>query len=274
MNEQNAISQFIPTIELSPPKLPSGGKCYPRNVKVSYRGYLFGEIQNFNASKNLSLADILKRTLDGIAVSGMAKESLTFPDVLYIGVLRKLSSVGTSEFSIKHICKKCGTVNERRFGYVDLSFNDMEFEGEALELQLSNNKTFLLSPLTVGDVLKLKSGYASKFRKEDLSGDRIANFSIMVRNAEFDEVYKELYNLTDIDDRDALLEIDKIFNHDLKPLEVVCSNDKCKFEDKLVIEGREALIGPFRGGRTADRNRVRVIKRTEPQSLSHQVDGV
>lgn len=264
-----------PTLKVPVSVLPSGGKSYPSRVEINYRGYTFGELQNLNTSKGMHVLEILSKALDGFDIEGMSKTDLTFPDCTYLSILRKLSSIGANDVEIRYVCgaSKCGHVNSHVFTQMDIQFTDMEFEGKSIEMELSNGKSYSMSPMTIGDAQMLKSGSLSKYHKDkDLLRDKVALLAIMCRNHSFDETYSDFSRTTDAKDYDALEDIEKMFYHDIKPLTATCS--KCGRNNTVSLEGREQLIMPFRERGKTDRNRFRVVPRDECKPLPLEEDGV
>jgi hypothetical protein len=264
--------QFVPWIELPVKNLPSGGKCYPEGTEISYQGYLFGDLLMINASKGWDVMKRLEEASKGIKSNKVSVEQLTFPDIVYLSMLRRMSSLGSSEFETKYICRKCNKPSSKVFSQMDVSFNDMEFEGETLEVILSDESKMRFSPLTFGDAKRLHNGTASRFKKENLSSDTTAVYAIMCRNMPFDDAYNKIYNISNSDDAEVFNVMNEMFGHDLKPLTSSCNN--CGHENKLVLEGRDSLITPFRRGESTTGPRISVIKRTKPKPLSHEADGV
>jgi hypothetical protein len=258
---------FVPTIAVTPDKLPSKGKCYPDGVQIRYRGYLFGEVQQINASKGNSFIDMLKNSMAGVEVTGMQKEVITLPDAMYLSILRKLSTVGSNEFKLKYACRHCAEINERVFTQMELQFNDLEVDATSVAVTLSNGVEYVFSPLTFGDTVRLAEGKISSLKKGNLLSDRTANYAAMCRNLTFDKAYTSLFNISSQDDFEILEEIDKLFRHDLKPLIGKCA--KCEKENSLVLEGRDSLITPFRAGGETARDKLRLIKRPASEPVSN-----
>ena len=96
---QDNSQQFnmMPLVEVT--QLPSGFIAYPEGVKISYRPYVFGEIKKFNQS-NMSKLNAYELAMQGVVVEGMPKDDITFADMLYIALLRKISSLGDTSFSV------------------------------------------------------------------------------------------------------------------------------------------------------------------------------
>lgn len=256
MTEEN---KFIPEVELDISKFPSRGICYPTGAKLKYRTYTFGEIRKVSSSNSGTLESI-KLTLSGITADFNTND-LTLMDCLYVGILRKLSTLNTIKFEVPYICTKCKESSKGYFTQDDIEFRDLSDDITGLPLVCNVNKKDLhFSPMTVGDYLKLLSGTYDSVYKEG-KVDRVAAQAITVKNMEFKEAYEFLYGLTNPEDVEVLTEIDKLLLHDIKPLKASCTNQiegkTCMGENSIKLEGREALISPFRKSEKSVRNRIR-----------------
>ena len=72
--------------------LPSRKLQYPKGVRVYYRPYTLGELLKIN-QYNFDEVELYEFILDGIKVTGMEKEDLTYYDVVYLGWRRKTASM-------------------------------------------------------------------------------------------------------------------------------------------------------------------------------------
>jgi hypothetical protein len=261
-----------PRVVITLDRLPSKGKCYPPDAIIEYRGYLFGELQELNNSKGLSLVDIFEKAMSGIHTLRLPKDDITLPDATYLTIARRLSSLGTNDFEVKHKCVSCGTVNSKQFNQMDLDFDDLQIDGKGIELTLSNEKVYYFTPLTYGDFKKLLNNTISSVIKGDLARNPTAIYASMVRNHKFDEAYTDFYNLTNYDDIEDLKKVNTLLGHDLKPLQYDCV--KCGTANSIKLEGRDSLITPFRDERHTHRERIRIVTTPKLEPVSHQATGV
>lgn len=252
---------FLPEITLDISKLPSRGVPYPKDAKLKYRTYSFGEVQKSSIS-NMTALETVKTALSGIETSGFDKHLLTLFDILYIGVLRKVSSMSDLKFEMPYVCRTCNKTTKSIFTHNDIEFKDMESIVTELPLIVEiNNREVHFSPMTVKDFMALHGGRYSKYLK-DGHVDKLAVHTLMIRNMEFADAYKFLEGINDPEDIEMLQEVDKILLHDLKPLKAKCtekddSGEVCGSENSLKLEGREALLQPFRGRAESRRAKIR-----------------
>ena len=261
-------------IEILPSKLPSRGLAYPLDAKISYLTYTFGEVKSASIS-NLNILSALERTLKGVKASFDVKK-LTLLDALYIGVLRKTSSMGELRMSMPYACTECGKVSKAHFTHIDIDFQDIVEDVTALPIVAKlGGKECEFWPMTVGDYLDLNNGTFEKIINGKVN--KTSMYAIMVKNMTFEESYKHIYNLKDVNDMMLLEDIDKALLHDIKPLKAKCTNivkvkdveKECGTENLVKIEGREALIMPFREGERTIRDRVRFGPTPKSEPLSN-----
>lgn len=250
MNEskEELKADFIPEIEVDPKNLPSRGLSYPANAKISYRTYMHGEVRKVSTS-SLGIENSLNIAMSGIKAS-FGTDRLTLQDAVYIAIMRKVSTLNSMEFEVPYVCSKCKTTVSARFKHTDINFNDIDKRVESLPMFIElSGEEFQISPMTVKGYLDLKSGlYDGIIKGEGI--DKVAVQAISVTNMDFKKAYDHLYALRDAEDIEVLEEIDKLVYHDLKPLETICRNPVnekvCGTKNFIKLEGREALISPFR----------------------------
>lgn len=273
MESQNQI--LLPWIELECTKLPSRGLPYPSGAKVKYRTFTHGEVRNasistFDLSKSLELA------LTGIEAVGFDKNKLTLQDALYLGLLRKSSTMSGMQMEFPYVCQKCEKENKKIFTERDIEFQDISDEVSELPISTDiSGKVVEFTPMTVKQFIDYERGVYNQFtkgKKQDVVGVE----ALMVSNMSFKEAYELIYNLKDQDDLDVLDDIDKLMLHDIKRLEAVCNNtleDKttCNHKNLVRLEGREGLLRPFREGDRNTRTRIRLSKEQHSECLPDSV---
>jgi len=252
----------IPWIEIDVASLPSRGLAYPSGSKLRYRTYTFGEVKSATIS-NLSIITSLETTLKGIDTMGspLSKDDLTVPDAIYLGILRKVSTTRGTQYEVPYVCSGCGKETKAVFTENSVEFQDVDHEILSFPIETEiQGKALKFSPLSVKNFLLLEKGRWNK----DIKGgkpDRVSLHALMVTNMDFKEAYDLLYNLKDEDDISVIEEIDKLMIHDLSPIKTSCDlrDDDgivCGTENEIRLEGREALIRPFRGGKGSIRSRI------------------
>lgn len=236
-NEPNP--SYMPVLEIT--ELPSKFLAYPEGSKISYRPYTFGEVKVFNSSK-VGLDVNMEFVLKGIECS-FDKKDLTLSDFLYIGLLRKLSTFGTSKFSIDFICinKECKEKNTVQFTSEDIDFEELKIP--ELPIIFDSLKGELhFAPITVGEYIELvKEGKA-----ED-------EFELMIRQCKnlksVNETREVLYDLPTSDGL-ILEQVDVHLYHEIKPFEFKCK--KCNHNNIVAVEGGQTFVYPFREKRSAN----------------------
>lgn len=268
----------IPEIKLKAKDLPSKGKFYPRNATVSYRGYTFGEMTKVAGSKGETYEDRVRLILSGVKTSFNPLD-LTFNDLLYLGVARKISTLGSNEILVSYQCSnpECNEINEHKFTQASLSFKDLEMGEENIdfvEIELTTGKTYKVKPFTVGNFFDLcpTGKFSKEFHNKELMFHRPAILAAMVTDKPFKEVYTDFSSITNGEDLETLAEIDLMFQHNIQPLKATCP--VCDTVTQIELEAKEALFRAYRGRKEAGRSRVRIVSQSKPVSLSNGEHGV
>lgn len=269
MNEQLAVSQNnspMPIMVINVNELPSRGLGYPEGHKFSYRSYTFGEVKQVSASNDVELPQIIESVMGGITSENFDKYNMSFVDMLYIGLLRRISSQGHLKYQLPYECEKCGQVSTVVFGSEDIDFS--EIKAEVLSLPMSVNlggDEFEFSYPTVRNMLDVRKNHKEKKLKGNVSLEITA---ATVVNMKFSDALAKLSALTDPDDMEVLSEIDSLLFHDIKAIKAICKKTvegegleatTCNHTNYVSIEGKELLIRPFRDGERPDRNKIRFI---------------
>ena len=216
--------------------LPSRFKAYPPNSSISYRPYTFGEVKQITGSVNLDTISGLKKILEGIETSFPVND-LTVGDVLYFGLLRKLSTLGSTKVNALWSCSKCGETGSYVAEQENLEFTDIKAEKLPITLDLSIGKRSF-KPLTIGQYFEMVA--------RGVEDDPIAKLAMECMGRDYEETYKELFNLTNPDDRELLEKIDEYLFHELKPILIPCTNTECKNKISLELDVGGQVILPFR----------------------------
>lgn len=273
--KEDASKQFLPEMEIDIETLPSRGVPYPKGSKLSYKTYSFGEVKKASVS-NMGMVPSLKLAISGVTADGFDPRQLTVIDALYIGLLRKVSSMGGLEFEIPYACHACGSPSKARFSHSDITFRDLSDEVTELPITAEiAGVDYKFTCMTVKQFLELHSGRYDKVFKEGKI-DRVAVYASMITNVPFAQAYDALYDNRDPLDIEVLNEIDKLLVHDIKALKTTCKaesteegNSKtCDTVNLVKLEGREALLLPFRKGEKTARNRIRLGSTSESECVS------
>lgn len=233
---------FIPLIDLNLAEIPSKGLPYPKGAAISYRPYLYGEVKQISQSK-IQIRGMIDHILNGIECS-FPKYDITLADLLYIGLLRKISTIGDTELMLPYVCPNCFAKNTPK---VDTSVLDFDYIGvPALPIRAVMSKgTLVFKPLTVGKFIELindgKQEDEIAYLVYQCDGIKINN-SVMPVNRESLHRYFSMANTVD---GAVLTQVDKRLYHGVKPVSVVCSNKSCNFETSIALDGGEAYLIPF-----------------------------
>lgn len=247
----------IPFIKVKAKDLPSRGLTYPPDAEVSYRTYAFGEVKMSSISSP-DIVSTIESVAEGIKIQGFGVRQMTFMDLLYIGTLRKVSTQQKSSYTMPYVCEHCGNEQELKFNETQLEFREVDQKVTEFPLVvpgIRGTQDLHFSPVTVDQMLNLYKGVYKDVIKGGMP-DKTALLAISVVNMGFKDAYELLYSLTDPEDIELVHEADKLMMHDLKPLIATCvaeverngSKKICNGKNEVVLQGREALIRPFRTG--------------------------
>lgn len=249
--------------------LPSRGLGYPDGMVVRYRSYSFGEIKKVSTTNDIDLPQIVEIVMSGISVDGFDKFKLSFVDMLYIGLLRRVSSQGHLKYQMPYQCEKCETVSQAVFGSGDIDFQEISEEVTGLPIEVDlNGDVFQFMYPTVQNMLDVKNGRKDKKKRKDSPALEITASTVI--NMDMETAYNKLNAITDSDEMEVLAEIDKLLFHDIKPVKAICKskveNEQgelavCGHENYVSIEGKELLVRPFRDGEAPARNKIRFINK-------------
>jgi hypothetical protein len=235
-------NKYIPSTKLEAKEIPSQGLCYPKNFSIKYYPYSFGDVKKISQS-HYSILDRYEYILSGIETS-FDKLDLTISDLLYIGILRNLSTFGTKRLKVFFTCKDCGHENEKTLELSSLEFQDLSTNIEyPIKIEL-NNDIFYIKPLTARMFIEL---YAN-----NLLEDEIAIIAMQSLDFSKDNLEEEFYNnynklaLCSLVDFEKLKEVNNKLFHGLKETEINCSN--CNTVNKVLVDGGDGdvLVTPFR----------------------------
>ena len=242
------------TIEVK--ELPSEFKPYPKGVSIRYRTYTYDEVDEFNGMNSQdggneqSTIERLNFLIKGVEADGMDRNDLTYRDILYIGLLRKLSTFGTQEFSV-HIRHEDGSRHTLRFSLEDLYFEELKVPDLPVVVEVGG-KEMRFSPLTLG-------GYAGMSSDLGESGKPNARQVLAAQcvNMPYEEARAVIGNSTG-DDMLVLMEVDKLLDHGIKPLDATYKLENGEEVHRSVaLNDPRTLIYPFRRQETFDANAIR-----------------
>lgn len=262
------MSKYQPEIEISVKDLPSKGLFYPEHSRIKYRSYLFGEIKKLNTSK-LKIDDVFKFILEGIETIGFEKMGLTVGDALFLGLHRKLSSLGNEQFKVPYQTPRNKEVRYHTFKSTDVEFNEIEAPELPITVEMQGMELDFY-PITVKDYCELVT--------LKMHEDSVAILAKQVGNQDFMKVYEMFNNLKDIDDKAVLTDIERQLDHDVAPLKIKITEevDGKQLSSNVLIDlqGAHTIIIPFRERSEPPRSRIRYGKGVKPESNDSRPDGL
>ena len=141
---KSSSKEFLPEVKMKVNGLPSRGIPYPNGASIKHRPFTFGEIKKISQSK-LDTKEKFEFILSGIDCS-FDKLDLTLPDFMYIGLLRKISTLGTTEGILVVKCPKCNKEHNERLeigsAKSKIDFHDMKAPALPIIIEMSDKNTF------------------------------------------------------------------------------------------------------------------------------------
>lgn len=243
----------IPEVNLDLSALPSQGKAYPKGSWIKYRAYSFGEVKKVNQEK-LSEKDSFEFMLSGVVCS-FDKLDITVADALYIGLLRKISTLGATKMVVPFSCRKpdCGSHERPILDTSKLEFDDLAAEDLPVRAEFSFGE-YHFQPLTV-------KRYYYLFDNGKKHTDELYCAAVQVDNREMEEAYKALYAMN-ADDGSVMNAVDEVLYHGLKAVRFECS--KCKTPHEVELDGGQALLIPFREQQQSPKARIHFGLKDKP----------
>lgn len=210
-------NRFLPEVEVK--NLPSKKLQYPEATKIYYNPYTLGDLQVINNS-NMNAVQLYEYILRGIRVTGMEKYDLTFYDVVYLGWLRKIASLGTPMFQLQAFCPNCDKKVAKTLELKEMDFQDVSIDKMPINVKIRDEKVSFKF-ITIKDYLEIL--------EMDKIKDLIYVDSRHVCNMEQEDAYNLLFSLVG-EEIDKLEYINKLLYHGLAKVPFTCDNPKCKFE--------------------------------------------
>lgn len=216
-DEYRARNPSLPKMRFDTVKhLPSVGKAYPANATILFRPYTLGESIYAEESKP-DMRGTYALILAGLECQGFDPMTLTLPDVLYLGLIRKIASLGATKVSVTTTCPYCKGLNRTPIECTELEFDDLQVPALPIRAPFTfGDHTF--SPLTLSSYLDLlDAGLEDNFLA--LMAAQCTSIPI------FEDALAMTKDLTDPDDIAMLKQIDELLHHELKPVVVTCPQE-------------------------------------------------
>ena len=225
-------SQFKDTWIVLQGDVPSKMLAYPEGAVIKYRPYYFGEIKNYSQSVNTLTRDRYQFILNGIETVGFDKLDLTISDFMFIGLLRRMSSIGNSDILARAICRKCGSMINHRMKCSDIDISYLEVPKLPIKVNFNSGQILHFMPLTVRRYFELE--------KEQNRENSIAYIAKCCTNLPYKEAYDILDKLIDSMDISRMEKVDELLYHSVKPVKVIC-NSKIRNEVEATADGKDII---------------------------------
>lgn len=238
-------TDHLPQITLKPVKdLPSRGLAYPKNAEIQYRSYMLGEIEQLEES--MTEKDRYIHILKGVKANFDLRQ-LTVPDVVFLGLLRKLSTMGSDEACVDTKCPKCGSVNVSRFLTGNLVFDELQVPALPVNVKLSFGDCQFY-PMTIGDWLDMHDA--------GIPLTRSTIYAVQCRNLPFPDSINKFKTVVNALDLEKLGKLDKLLDHDVAVIKVPCQGQRVEKGGEVgkcgvvyeadIHNSRQAYLYPFR----------------------------
>lgn len=225
--------------------LPSKGLPYPPGAHIRYRTYSMGEVEQFEGS-TLTNRERYLMILRGVTTN-FPKLSLTLSDVMYLGLLRRISTMGTNKVIVNTACPRCSNTNSSMFETNDTEFDDLEVPSLPVNVPFSFG-THSFTPFTIGNYFTILD------RGEEL--DTVKGLALQCTTMPYEEAELQFRTLLDPKDISLARRLDKLLYHGIREVHIKCRHEieqeggpqLCQQLYSVALENSaEAFIYPFRG---------------------------
>lgn len=236
-------------------EVPSGGIFYPKNYEIYFTPMTVREAELLNESE-VSTQIFFNTVLESITTVGMDKNDITYPDFIYIALMRKLYSQESILGTTTWYCEECGSKNVTDFDFSEISFSEPKERRTPAKCVIGEYAVDI-TPLTIGGALALYETEsvsnvdtmahcvrAIYEAKSDSNGGYIFNelpYSLELAQQIIDSAYGE--------EIDMLKEIDDMYFHFIEDMKFTCKG--CKHEQSINLGSPEALVFPRCGHTSA-----------------------
>lgn len=199
-------------------QLPSEYKPYPKNIRVTQRRYGWLEIKQISARRTvLSNDDHWDAILGGVNIQGMDKEELTVPDGLYIGLVRKLSTLDVPFFEVSYMCSSCNQPVVFQLTPDKLVFSNIKAPELPIVAQFSFGE-MKFSPITIRKH-RIYENVRANYKDYEQGALFVAMNSV---SHSYEEAFELLQTRADVKDIAIIESIDKLLDHGLQPVTNIC----------------------------------------------------
>ena len=285
------MDNILPSYRIT--ELPSRFIGYPDMAEISVQPYTAGQAINIELAGRDNINSMEER-LHGVNVQGISKEDLSPQDIIFLGVYRNLVSSQNDKINIRSICPKCLAENNEAKSLAVIKFKELEgfdkdcypievdFDNYVMKFEFLTYKAFkhCLNKYHGAKLYQMAyqvSEYTDKetqetFKRPYYSNDPNERRSTSAFDLYIKKVRNILFDLVD-EDKDALNEvIDLLEDYGTKPIEVTCSDERCKHKYSVNLNEEGVLVMPFRESRESSRTRIKLRKSDINKSNSIQAD--
>lgn len=285
------MDNILPSYRIT--ELPSRFIGYPDNAVISVQPYTAGQAINIELAGRDNI-NSMEEILHGVNVQGISKEELSPQDVIFLGVYRNLVSSKNDKINIRSICPKCLAENNEAKSLAVIKFKELEgfdkecypievdFDNYIMKFEFLTYKAFkhCLNKYHGAKLYQIAyqvSEYTDKetqevFKRPYYSNDPNERRSTSAFDLYIKNVRNILFDLVD-EDKDALNEvIDILEDYGTKPIEVTCSDERCKHKYSVNLNEEGVLVMPFREPRESSRTRIKLRKSDINKPDSVQAD--
>lgn len=198
-----------PLIQIN--ELPSGYKGYPAGTKISYEPLTLKELEILNTDEDLDATYAVAMLLDAIHCNTLKAEELYFYDVMYIGIMRKIQSFGSTKGQLRKRCPNCGNIITKTFDYTEIDFKQMLAPNLPMKMEVCG-KSLEFSQLSMKEFLEIEP-----------TDGMLGVYARYIKNLPLEEAKALVDNATGIDIK-KLNFVDKQIDYGMKPFIVKCTN--------------------------------------------------
>lgn len=273
------MDNILPSYRIT--ELPSRFIGYPDATVISVQPYTAGQAINIELAGRDNI-NSMEEILHGVNVQGISKEDLSPQDIIFLGVYRNLVSSKNDKINIRSICPKCLAENNEAKSLSVIKFKELEgfdkecypievdFDNYVMKFEFLTYKAFkhCLTKYHGAKLYQIAyqvSEYTDKETQETFKRPYYSNdpnerrstsaFDIYIKN-----VRNILFDLVD-EDKDALNEVIELLeDYGTKPIEVTCSDERCKHKYSVNLNEEGVLVMPFREPRESSRTRIKLRK--------------
>lgn len=258
VQEEVVQDSRLPVYNVDLSSIPSQGKSYPGDATISYTPYTF-KIMKRIARTEETFPAISAAVMEGLNASFPIRD-LTFPDFMFISLLRRMATMTDGLISVTAQCKNKECKNDVVFpvrisgSRCELEFDDLTAPELPVVVDLSFG-THSFMPMTIEQYVQLCN--------LGLGQDDAAELAIGCKTLPFKEAYERISEATG-EDAEWLGAVEDDLYHGVRPNRAKCS--KCGSEFKVRIDSWAVIIKPFRDVERPVENRIRYGHNDAPES--------